>query len=235
MPDEPTTVVIQRYLDALPRDAAAEPVVRELLGRAVGRLRLLCATFLYKSYPRLARPPVSLEADELLGGVVAGLLGALRATRPQTVRQFFALAVARYVTGTSPFYRAMSLFRQGHEQAARKLAIGAAAKMKPLPRDENNPLAGDPDHDDLILWLAYKEQRPRSSSSRYRRRKRRTTRNETGPGLAPRAGGTHRCARAAAHPLTAALVQLSGASTHIPETITSLRGGRCLVRNCGFH
>jgi serine/threonine-protein kinase len=63
----------------------------------------------------------------------------------------------RYVTGTSPFYRAMSLFRQGHEDEARKLAMAAAAKMKPLPRDENNPLAGDADHDDLILWLAYKE------------------------------------------------------------------------------
>jgi RNA polymerase sigma factor (sigma-70 family) len=92
MPDESTTVVIQRYLDALPGDAAAEPVVRELLERAVGRLRLLCATFLYKSYPRLTRPPVNLETDELLGGVVAGLLTALRTTRPPTVRRFFALA-----------------------------------------------------------------------------------------------------------------------------------------------
>jgi RNA polymerase sigma-70 factor (ECF subfamily) len=92
MHDEPTTVVIQRYLDALPGDTAAEPVIRELLERAAGRLRLLCATLLYKSYPRLARPPVNLEADELLGGVVAGLLTALRATRPPTVRRFFALA-----------------------------------------------------------------------------------------------------------------------------------------------
>src|SRR5262249_48895523 len=47
---------------------------------------------LHRNYPRLARPPVNLETDELLGGVVAGLLGALRAVRPQTVRQFFALA-----------------------------------------------------------------------------------------------------------------------------------------------
>ena len=92
MREEPTTVIIQRYLDALPGDTVAEPVVRELLERAVGRLRLLCATFLYKSYPRLTQPPLNLEADELLGGVVAGLLKALRATRPQTVRQFFALA-----------------------------------------------------------------------------------------------------------------------------------------------
>ena len=29
--------------------------------------------------------------------------------------------------------------------------------MKPLPRNENNPLAGKVTPDDLILWLAYKE------------------------------------------------------------------------------
>jgi RNA polymerase sigma-70 factor (ECF subfamily) len=93
MPEEPaTTVIIQRYLDALPGDTAAEPLIRGLLERAVGRLRVLCGTFLHKSYPRLARPPVNLETDELLGGVVAGLLTALRTTRPPTVRRFFALA-----------------------------------------------------------------------------------------------------------------------------------------------
>src|SRR5215510_1466765 len=92
MPEDPTTVVIQRYLDALPGGPAAEPIIRELLERAVGRLRLLCAAFLYKRYPRLTRPPVNLETDELLGGVVAGLLTALRTTRPPTVRRFFALA-----------------------------------------------------------------------------------------------------------------------------------------------
>jgi RNA polymerase sigma-70 factor (ECF subfamily) len=92
MHDEPTTVIIQRYLDAIPDDAAAEPLVRELLERAAGRLRQLCATFLYKSYPRLTRPPVNLETDELLGGVVAGLIKALQTARPPTVRRFFALA-----------------------------------------------------------------------------------------------------------------------------------------------
>jgi RNA polymerase sigma factor (sigma-70 family) len=92
MDEGPTTAVIQRYLDALPGDPAAEPAVRELLERAAGRLRLLCAALLHKSYPRLTRPPVNLETDELLGGVVAGLLTALRTTRPPTVRQFFALA-----------------------------------------------------------------------------------------------------------------------------------------------
>jgi hypothetical protein len=68
MPDEPTTAVIRRYLHALPGDTAAEPIVRELLERSVGRLRLLCATFLSKSYPRLTQPPLNLEADEVLGG-----------------------------------------------------------------------------------------------------------------------------------------------------------------------
>jgi tetratricopeptide (TPR) repeat protein len=63
----------------------------------------------------------------------------------------------RYVTGTAPFFRAMSLFRQGREEEARKLATASAAKMKPLPRDENNPLADGPDHEDLILWSAFKE------------------------------------------------------------------------------
>jgi RNA polymerase sigma factor (sigma-70 family) len=92
MNDEPTTAGIQRCLDALQGDAAAEPLIRDLLERAVRRLRPLCAAFLQQSYPRLAQPPSNLEADELLGGVVAGLLTALRKVRPQTVRQFFALA-----------------------------------------------------------------------------------------------------------------------------------------------
>src|SRR3954454_19996830 len=92
MHEKPTAAVIQRYLEALPGDSAAEPIIRELLGRAVGRLRLLCATLLYKSYPRLTRPPLNLETDELLGGGVAGLVTALRTTRPPTVRRLFALA-----------------------------------------------------------------------------------------------------------------------------------------------
>jgi TolA-binding protein len=61
------------------------------------------------------------------------------------------------VTGTAAFYRAMSLFRQGKNDEARKVAIAAAAQMKPLPKDEQNPLADNATHDDLILWLAYKE------------------------------------------------------------------------------
>jgi hypothetical protein len=68
-----------------------------------------------------------------------------------------ASATNRYVPGTSQFYRAMSLFRQGKPDEARRLAIAAAESMKPLPADERNPPPGTDDHNDLILWLAYKE------------------------------------------------------------------------------
>jgi hypothetical protein len=51
----------------------------------------------------------------------------------------------------------MSLSRQGKSDEARKLAIGAAAKLKPLPKDEQNPPVSDAYWDDLILWLTYKE------------------------------------------------------------------------------
>jgi WD40 repeat protein len=62
-----------------------------------------------------------------------------------------------WIAGTTAFYRAMSLFRQGKKDEARKLATEAAAQMKPLPKDEKNPLAGGASPDDLTLWLAYKE------------------------------------------------------------------------------
>jgi RNA polymerase sigma factor (sigma-70 family) len=89
------TVVVQRYLDELagaPGDAPAEPIVRDLLASAVNRLHGLCAALLFRSYPRLARPPLNLQTDEMLSAVVARLLKAMREVRPPTVRQFFALA-----------------------------------------------------------------------------------------------------------------------------------------------
>ncbi len=95
MSTDQTTVAVQRYLDELaqlPGDAPAEPVIRELIGRSVERLRMLCETLLMRSYPRLTRPPLNLETDEMLSSVVDRLLKALRQTRPATVRQFFGLA-----------------------------------------------------------------------------------------------------------------------------------------------
>jgi RNA polymerase sigma factor (sigma-70 family) len=92
MSDEHTTAVVQRYLDELAGDAPAEPLIQALLDRAVRRLQLLCANLLYRGYPRLTRPPLNLQPDDVLGGLVERLLKALRAVRPQNVRQFFALA-----------------------------------------------------------------------------------------------------------------------------------------------
>jgi RNA polymerase sigma-70 factor (ECF subfamily) len=92
MNEEHTTTAVQRYLDELAGDTPVEPVVRALLDRAVRRLHQLCATLLYQSYPRLARPPLNLQVDEMLSAVVERLLKALRQARPSDVRQFFALA-----------------------------------------------------------------------------------------------------------------------------------------------
>jgi RNA polymerase sigma factor (sigma-70 family) len=92
MIQEQTTAVVQRYLEELDGDAPAEPIVRALLYRSVRRLQVLCANLLYRGYPRLMQPPVNLQPDELLGAVVERLLKALRFARPQTVREFFALA-----------------------------------------------------------------------------------------------------------------------------------------------
>ena len=92
MPETNTTAIVQRYLGELDGEAPAEPVIRILLDRAVVRLQRLCATLLHHDYPRLTRPPLNLQTDELLGAVVERLLKALRQARPRTVREFFALA-----------------------------------------------------------------------------------------------------------------------------------------------
>jgi RNA polymerase sigma-70 factor (ECF subfamily) len=92
MDEEHTTAVVRRYLDELAGDRPAEPVVRALLDGCVRRLHQLCAALLHRSYPRLTRPPLNPQSDEMLSAVVERLLKALQAARPRTVRQFFALA-----------------------------------------------------------------------------------------------------------------------------------------------
>ena len=91
MISEPTTAVVQRYLEALAGDQPPEPMVRALLDRSIRRLQVLCGNLLYRHYRRLTLPPLNLQPDELLGAVVERLLKALPSARPQTVRQFFAL------------------------------------------------------------------------------------------------------------------------------------------------
>jgi RNA polymerase sigma factor (sigma-70 family) len=90
-----TTVAVQGYLNALaaaPDELPSEVIVRSLLARSVNRLQMLCGSMLYRSYPRLTRPPLNLQADELLSAVVERLIRALREVHPPTVRHFFALA-----------------------------------------------------------------------------------------------------------------------------------------------
>jgi tetratricopeptide (TPR) repeat protein len=59
------------------------------------------------------------------------------------------------IRGPATFFRAMSLYRQGQSDAARKLVDEAAAKMKPLPTTDR--AAANAYHDEIIVWLAYKE------------------------------------------------------------------------------
>jgi RNA polymerase sigma-70 factor (ECF subfamily) len=95
MPDDQTTIVVQRYLDQLAGvrgESSAEPIVGALLGRSVHRLHHLCANLLNRSYPRLTRAPLNLQSEEILSAVAERLLKAMRKVHPTTVRQFFALA-----------------------------------------------------------------------------------------------------------------------------------------------
>ncbi len=94
MDQSETTGAVQRYLDQLAEvhgDSPVGPIVSGLLARSAERLHWLCASLLYRSYPRLTRPPYSLQTEEVLSAVVARLLKALREARPRTVRQFFAM------------------------------------------------------------------------------------------------------------------------------------------------
>jgi hypothetical protein len=61
--DDYTTAVVERDLIALAGDAPADPIVQALLDQAVGRMRLLCADLLHRSYLDLARPPLDLQTD----------------------------------------------------------------------------------------------------------------------------------------------------------------------------
>jgi serine/threonine protein kinase len=71
-----------------------------------------------------------------------------------------------YVSRTTPFYQAMSLFRQGREAEARKRLADAVAQMRPLPADEKNLRIDSVNADDLIMWLACKEARALLSAPR---------------------------------------------------------------------
>jgi RNA polymerase sigma-70 factor (ECF subfamily) len=92
MAEATTSAVVQQYLVDLAGDSPAAPIIRALLEKSARRLHVLCSTWLFEKYPRLTRPPVNLQADEMLSALVERLLKALHSIRPQTVRQFFGLA-----------------------------------------------------------------------------------------------------------------------------------------------
>jgi RNA polymerase sigma-70 factor (ECF subfamily) len=92
MVEDHTTVAVQRYLDQLAGDTTADPIVRDILARSARRLEILCGSLLRREYPRLMRPPMNLQQEELLSALVERLMRALRAVRPQSVRLFFSLA-----------------------------------------------------------------------------------------------------------------------------------------------
>ena len=79
--------ILANVLADLSDDMPAESIVRALLARSVDRLHLLCGTLLFRSYPRLARPPLNLQSEEMLSAVVERLLKAMREIRPRTVRR----------------------------------------------------------------------------------------------------------------------------------------------------
>lgn len=51
----------------------------------------------------------------------------------------------------------MCLSQQGSDDEARALSTATTAKRKRLPADERNAFPANTNHNDLILWLAYKE------------------------------------------------------------------------------
>jgi hypothetical protein len=61
------------------------------------------------------------------------------------------------LVGAIGFCQAMAHCRKGKQAEARELFSATSAEMEPRPLNEKDPVAGNADNADLILWLAYKE------------------------------------------------------------------------------
>jgi RNA polymerase sigma-70 factor (ECF subfamily) len=134
MSGENTSAAVQRYLDALADQAPAEPIIRDLMDQAVRRLQRLCAKLLHRNFPRLTRPPANLQSEELLGAVVERLLKALREARPNSVRQFFALA------GQHARWELHDLARRLDNQPA---TVELMEELVPIPDSSHSALSPD--------------------------------------------------------------------------------------------
>ena len=142
MPEEPTTAIVERYLTELAGvsgEDSAEPIVRALLSVSVRRLHMLGATLLYRRYRRLSEPPLNLESEEMLGGVVERMMKALRKVHPKTVRGFFALANKHMRWELNEFAR--KLDHEAHAVELRESRIaypaGASTGQDSLPTSPN--------------------------------------------------------------------------------------------------
>jgi RNA polymerase sigma-70 factor (ECF subfamily) len=123
--EERTTAVVARYLNelaGLSGDDSAEPIIRALLSGSARRLHLLSATLLRRNYPRLSKPPMNLEAEEMLSGVVERMMKALRKVHPTTVREFFALANQHMRWELNEFARRLD--REAHAVELRESSVG---------------------------------------------------------------------------------------------------------------
>jgi RNA polymerase sigma-70 factor (ECF subfamily) len=147
-----TTNAVQHYLGQLAQldgSAPADPIIRALIDSSASRLHLLCRALLVRSYPRLARPPHSLQSEEMLSAVVERLLRAMREIRPANVRQFFALAnqhmrwelndLARRLDERTPARELQEAFVPAPEASVSQLTPNALRILKAiesLPEEE---------------------------------------------------------------------------------------------------
>jgi RNA polymerase sigma factor (sigma-70 family) len=158
MANDHTTAAVQRYLDQLAHlsgESPAEPVVRALVERSVDRLHLLCGTLLLRSYPRLTRPPMNLQTEEMLSSVVDRLLKALREIRPTNVRQFFALANRHMRWELNDLARRLDKETPALELAESKVADQASSdsQLSPNTRRILEAIEGLPDEEREVFDL----------------------------------------------------------------------------------
>ena len=121
-----------------------------LLAKALELARL--GVKLRTGTPWLPWYQLSLGLAEYRNGEYASAEQAL-AVAEQTAGKYYD------IPGTARLFRAMSLFRQGRNQAARTVFSEAEAQMPPFPRDESKPVieGKTASHDVMICWLAYRE------------------------------------------------------------------------------
>ena len=88
MGDDRTTAVVKAYLVAWRETRRPTRLSGSCWTGPSGRLRLLCAGLLLRGYPRLTRPPLNLEVDDLLGAVVGRVLRGMSQGGPGESAKF---------------------------------------------------------------------------------------------------------------------------------------------------